>query len=122
MHLLTAAERLAEAEHQKQTWRRVFLALEDHYLGHQQPWLVQDWLPLGTLAILASPPKQGKTALATALALAVATGTPFAGMNTAQGGVLWLAQEESMWDRLRLLEQCPSLDSLINSDAQATGR
>ncbi|MBS1707674.1 MAG: AAA family ATPase [Armatimonadetes bacterium] len=108
----TAAERIAELEQQQALWRRVFLPLESHYFGYEVPWLVQDWIPVGTLVILASPPKQGKTALATALALAVATGTPFAGMPCTQGGVLWLSQEESMFDRQRLLELSPHVDPL----------
>ncbi len=73
-------------------------------------YLVEGFLPKGYLAILASAPKQGKTSLATALALAVATGTPFAGLPTQQSSVLWLSMEESRRERWLLLNQSPLAD------------
>ncbi len=70
-------------------------------------WLIQDWIPQGSLIILAGAPKSGKTCLATALSLAIATGTPFAGLPTTQGSVLWLALEESRAERRYLINQHP---------------
>ncbi len=74
-------------------------------------WLIQDWIPEGYLVILAAGPKQGKTSLATHLALCVATGTPFAGMPTVQSSVLWLALEENGPERRLLLNQNPLAQS-----------
>jgi len=90
----------------------------DHYLDNlfhpiydlptpEPRWLVQGWIPEGYLVFLASPPKSGKTCLATQLALNVATGTPFAGMPTQQAAVLWLAQEESPAERRLVLADHP---------------
>ncbi len=73
-------------------------------------WLIPGLLPFGYLAILAGDPKCGKTCLATALALAVATGTPFAGFPTAQTGVLWVAAEEGPDERNLLLDESPLAD------------
>lgn len=73
----------------------------------EQRWLVQGWIPEGYLVFLASPPKTGKTCLATQLALSVATGTPFAGIPTNQASVLWLAQEEGPSERRLILKNHP---------------
>lgn len=70
-------------------------------------WVLEGWIPLGYLVLLASGPKSGKTCLATQIALAVSTGTPFAGIPTRQSGVLWLAQEESSVERRLMLEASP---------------
>lgn len=107
---LTAEERIRQTQATHDQYRRVFQPICTEFNQFQQPWLVQDFIPLGGLVFLAAPPKQGKTCLATALALAVATGTPFAGMPCDQGGVLWLAQEESFWDRHRLVSSSPLAD------------
>jgi len=110
---LTPEERLRQTEATHDQYRRVFHPIQPEFNHFQQPWLVQDFIPLGGLVILAAPPKQGKTCLATTLALAVATGTPFAGMPCDQGGVLWLAQEESFWDRHRLVSSSPLADPAV---------
>jgi len=68
-------------------------------------WLIEGFLPKGYLAILASAPKMGKTCFATALALAVSTGEPFAGMKTEQAAVLWCCLEESSSERALVLRQ-----------------
>lgn len=73
-------------------------------------WLVQDFIPDGYLALLAAPPKAGKTCLATAIAIAVATGTDFAGRAAQQGAVLWIAGEESPLERSLILAQSPLVD------------
>lgn len=58
--------------------------------GMKREQLVKDLLPHNALAILVGPQKSGKSDLAAAIALAVATGRPFAGMAVDQGNVLWL--------------------------------
>jgi len=73
-------------------------------------WLVEGILPKGFLVMLASPPKTGKTCLATAIALAVATGTPFAGHNTSQAGVLWISGEENPVERQLIFKHSPLAD------------
>ncbi|MFY9233003.1 MAG: AAA family ATPase [Fimbriimonadaceae bacterium] len=64
-----------------------------------QDFLIEGLLPRGYLAILAGEPKSGKSCLATGIALAVATGTPFVQMPTKQAPVLWLSLEESPAER-----------------------
>ena len=69
-------------------------------------WLWEPYLPLGTLAVLASYPKVGKSTLAYPLALAIQRGVPFLGGATKQKNVLILAVEEHPQDvqrRLRAL-------------------
>jgi len=75
------------------------------------PWLIEGMLPEGYLVLLASPPKSGKTCLATAMALAIATGTPFAGRETKQGAVLWLSAEENPEERHAILKSSPIADT-----------
>lgn len=57
-------------------------------------YLVADMLPQG-LAILASPPKYGKSWLALDLCLSLAMGEPFLGHETEQCDTLYLALEDS---------------------------
>ncbi len=57
-------------------------------------WILEDLLPAGSLACLAAKPKVGKTTIIYELAVNVATGRPFLGRKTKQGGVLILAMEE----------------------------
>jgi len=71
-------------------------------------WRVNQLLPEGYVTILAGEPKSGKTCFATALALAVATGTPFAGLDTVQAPVLWMCCEESPEERTSLLRHAPA--------------
>jgi len=77
---------------------------------HSENWLIDDLLTIPSTTILASPPKVGKTVLATTLAVAVATGQPFLGRPTVQGPVLWFACEETHAERRRLLDQIPYPD------------
>ncbi|MFM9597348.1 AAA family ATPase, partial [Streptomyces scabiei] len=49
--------------------------------------------------------KDGKSCLATALAMAVATGEPFLGKQVRHGPVLWCAYEESRSERQRVLRE-----------------
>ena len=72
----------AEWERRQQEYRKrvssLFHPMGELMLDIPQSWLVDGLLPDTYLAVLAGPPKSGKTAFATALALAVASGTPFA--------------------------------------------
>lgn len=72
-------------------------------------WLVEGLLPLGYLTILGAASKTGKSALATALAMSVATGQPFLGQPVTPGAVLWCAFEESEDERLHILRQWPEI-------------
>src|SRR5688572_418586 len=61
----------------------------------EQPlWLVEGFLRLGYCITLTGKHGCGKSDLATAIALAVAEGSPFAGCRTTQGSVLWLSGTE----------------------------
>ncbi len=64
--------------------------------GNPNPteWLVQGLIPSAGLTILASAPKAGKTCLASAIARAIATGTPFLGQEMKKAPVVWCAYEE----------------------------
>src|SRR5688572_7405759 len=73
-------------------------------------FLIDGFLPLGYCCILAGDPKAGKTALASAIALAVAEGSPFAAMETIEAGVLWLSLEESPEERATIMK--PVLDRI----------
>lgn len=70
-------------------------------------FVVDQLLPHAYLTILAGEPKCGKTAFATALAIAVATGEPFLGHRTVQGPVLWLSLEEAEDERAALFRHLP---------------
>src|SRR5215510_6246446 len=66
-------------------------------------WIFEEYVPVGSLALLAGKPKEGKTTLAYELAVRVAQGHPFLGRSVRQGGVLILAVEEHPRDvRMRL--------------------
>lgn len=57
-------------------------------------FIVEEMLPIG-LAIIASPPKYGKSWLVLDLCISAATGTKFLGHTTNKIGVLYLALEDS---------------------------
>jgi hypothetical protein len=66
-------------------------------------WVLEDYLPVGGLTLLAGKPKEGKTTLTYELAVRVAQGEPFLNRQTCGGGVLILALEEHARDvRIRL--------------------
>lgn len=88
-----------------------FLPIYEDVPEYDLDWLVEGLLPAGYLVMLAGPPKSGKSCLATALALAIATGTPFAGRPTQQSSVLWVAAEESPQERYQILRTSPLADS-----------
>lgn len=59
----------------------------------EAPLLVDGLLGCGTTAFVVSKPKVGKSVFLTNLALSVARGTPFLGLTTQRGVVLYLAME-----------------------------
>ncbi len=81
--------------------------------SYHQDWLIENFLPKGALAVIAGAPKSGKTCLATALALSVATGLPFAGHRTEQSAVLWVSGEESPEERNEFLKTSPLVDTTL---------
>jgi hypothetical protein len=89
----------------------LFQPLSVEFRNHEVPFLIEGFLPQGYLAILAGGPKSGKTCIATAMALAVATGTPFAGMPTRQGAVLWMCMEENQVERRQVIDASPLADA-----------
>lgn len=89
----------------------LFEPIYDAEQDYEERWLVRNLIPEANLVILAGEPKSGKTCLATALALAVATGTPFAGNPTTQTSVLWLSCEESRLERRIIYKESPLVDS-----------
>ncbi len=101
----------ASREWEVQTAHDLFQPIIPIFLRMDLSWLVDGFLPHRYLAILAGDPKEGKTCFATALALAVATGTPFAGMNTNQAAVLWIAAEETHCERRIILQTSPLVDA-----------
>lgn len=58
-----------------------------------QPWLVDQWLPAGSLTFLYGPPKSGKSFVALDLAASVATGRLWAEHSTRQAPVLYVIGE-----------------------------
>ena len=66
-------------------------------------WILEDFLALGSLALIAGKPKEGKTTLVYELCVKMARGQTFLGRTTRKGGVLILAVEEHQRDvRMRL--------------------
>jgi hypothetical protein len=61
-------------------------------------WVLQERLAAGSVSIVASKPKVGKSTLARNLALAIARGEPFLGWAVKRGTVLYLALEERSED------------------------
>jgi len=92
----------------------IFQSLPDYLqdVGSGEPdWILEGLLPATYLVILGGNSKAGKSTLATALGLAVASGEPFLGLSTKQGSVLWVAYEESEQERAMVLREfsaCPS--------------
>lgn len=61
-------------------------------------WVLDGRLVAGSVSIVASKPKVGKSTFARNLALAVARGEPFLGLHVKRGAVLYLALEERIED------------------------
>lgn len=69
------------------------------------PLIIQNMIPAG-LSVLAGAPKRGKSWLALAMGISVATGADFLGMGTRQGDVLYMDLESRQYrvqDRLKQL-------------------
>jgi RecA-family ATPase len=69
------------------------------------PLIIQNIIPAG-LSVLAGAPKRGKSWLALAMGIAVATGSDFLGMGTRKGDVLYMDLESRQYrvqDRLQQL-------------------
>ncbi len=98
-----------------------FLSLRSYlmqYGGEGVSWMVDDWLPMSSIAFMVSPPESYKTWILIDLAVSVATGTPFLGKFQVNqtGPVLVIQQEDShsgiserislvLQSRLRLLPE-----------------
>ena len=68
------------------------------------PTIIRGMVPAG-LTILAGAPKKGKSWMSLAMAIAVATGQPFLGMETQQGDVLYLDLESAQFRVQKRLEK-----------------
>lgn len=78
-----------------------FISVEDEAVD----WVWEGYLAIACLAILAGKPKEGKSTLASELAVKVAQGQTFLGRSTVGGAVLIIALEEHPRDvRMRLRE------------------
>src|SRR5688572_280096 len=95
-------------EAEQRRLRNLFWHMGEFSFGDQR-YLIDGFLPESGLVILAGDPKAGKTALASAIALAVAKGKPFAGMPSEQRGVLWLCLEESHQERSAVMRRARGL-------------
>jgi hypothetical protein len=95
------SRRIAERrQYEEEARRRDGLFYRIGEFDYARPrFLIDGFLPEGGLVILAGDPKVGKTAFASAIALAVAKGRRFAGLPVERAAVLWLALEESFQER-----------------------
>lgn len=100
----------------------------------QQPpgWLVDGLIVTDSLAVLYGPPATHKSFIALAIAAAVATGTPWAGRQVTQGGVLYqigegtggIGRRLAAWrqdtgtepDQLAALTWLPQTVNLLNTE------
>lgn len=84
--------------HDRTRWAFVDLA-DPAKDGPKVEWLIEGLLPSRYLAVLGGDSKSGKTWFVTALALSIATGTDFMGLNTVKRPVVWLSFEENETER-----------------------
>jgi hypothetical protein len=121
--LIAAEDR--EAERRREEWRREMaerelrLELMFRHINYtttdtKLEFLIDGFLPRRYVTILAGDPKIGKTALASAIALAIAEGSPFAGMQSQKAGVLWLSLEETREERATIM--APAKERLGETD------
>lgn len=79
-------------------------------------WAIDQLIPAG-VTLLASRPKKGKSWLALQMALAVAQGVPFMGMNTKRGAVFYAALED-VERRLKQRMQALGVDELSETERE----
>lgn len=88
--------------------------LSEYLAGDDEamPWIVDDLIPVGGLALLSGRPKAGKSTLARYLSLAAARGDPWLGRDTDPNGItvlcLWL--EDSLHGGRAAYRQLDNLD------------
>lgn len=73
-------------------------------------WVVAGIVQRGYLYALTAPTNHGKTAVSLVMAMCIAAGRPFAGLDVEQGNVLILCGENQDGFRLRMLATMRSLD------------
>ena len=136
---LTEALRLAANDDQplkRRLSRREFIIepWDSNDFPGDDSYLVDGLLSPAALSVLYGPSNSGKTFQAMALAFAVGTGTPFYGMNTARGRVVYLAAEgvtnirkrraaikQHFRDQITKLDEPPAVDLIGDSFDLASG-
>ena len=136
---LTEALRLAANDDQplkRRLSRREFIIepWDSNDFPGDDSYLVDGLLSPAALSVLYGPSNSGKTFQAMALAFAVGTGTPFYGMNTARGRVVYLAAEgvtnirkrraaikQHFRDQIAKLDEPPAVDLIGDSFDLASG-
>jgi hypothetical protein len=68
-------------------------------------FLVNPLTPECSLTMLSAEPGSGKTVIAMALGLAVASGQPFLGLPTKQAPVLFIGEDAPVWDYAKVLSK-----------------
>ena len=72
-----------------------------HELPPERQWIVPEWLPRGTVTLLAGAGGVGKSLLAQQLAISVANGDGWIGLDTVQGNTLGFFCEDDRNEMLR---------------------
>lgn len=92
--------------------RDIRLLTVEELLAQPAPrWLVDGRLPERGLAVMYGESQSGKTFLALDVALAVATGRPWFGRDTNPGGVIYVAAEGRLRDRVSAYTQQHGLET-----------
>ncbi len=107
-------DEILSANEHKSLWSQG-LDIYDLYYMELPPleWVVNDLLPKGGAAILASPPKRRKSFLVFDLCVSVALGRPFLGHDTTKGKTLYLALEDGDTRLKRRLTHILCQDSVL---------
>ncbi len=100
-----------------------YLPIPELLAGDTPPveWLVEDFLPRGSLIALAGEPGTGKSFFTYSLTLALTTGTPFLGFPTTPKKVLYFDQENSYADCVQYMRWawhgagCPDRDLMAEN-------
>jgi hypothetical protein len=84
-----------------------FSAFHAQYHTQTTEWIVNEWLPAGSIVFVVSPPGRYKTWLTFDLAYSMATGLPFLGRFAVQrpGTVLLVQQEDNYGDIARRMDR-----------------